>query len=99
GFFQHLFGHEWELTKSPGGAHQWVAKEATATVPDAHDRTKKHRPTMLTTDLSLRFDPSYNGSRGASWATPISLPMHLLAPGSSSHTATWGRARAISDQK
>jgi catalase-peroxidase len=59
GFFQHLFGHEWEQTKSPGGAHQWVAKGAAATVPDAHDRTKKHRPTMLTTDLSLRFDPSY----------------------------------------
>jgi catalase-peroxidase len=59
GFFQHLFGHEWELTKSPGGAHQWAAKEAAATVPDAYDRTKKHRPTMLTTDLSLRFDPSY----------------------------------------
>jgi catalase-peroxidase len=59
GFFQHLFGHEWELAKSPGGAHQWVAKESTATVPDAHDRTKKHRPTMLTTDLSLRIDPSY----------------------------------------
>ena len=59
GFFQHLFDHEWELTKSPGGAHQWVAKGAAATVPDAHDRTKKHRPTMLTTDLSLRFDPSY----------------------------------------
>ena len=59
GFFQHLFGHEWELTKSPGGAHQWVANGSTATVPDAHDRTKKHRPTMLTTDLSLRIDPSY----------------------------------------
>ena len=59
GFFHHLFGHEWELTKSPGGAHQWAAKGAAATVPDAHDRTKKHRPTMLTTDLSLRFDPSY----------------------------------------
>jgi catalase-peroxidase len=59
GFFQHLFGHEWEPTKSPGGAHQWVAKGAAAIVPDAHDRTKKHRPTMLTTDLSLRLDPSY----------------------------------------
>ena len=59
GFFEHLFGHEWELTKSPGGAHQWVAKGVTATVPDAHDRRKKHRPTMLTTDLSLRIDPSY----------------------------------------
>jgi catalase-peroxidase len=59
GFFQHLFGNEWELTKSPGGAHQWVAKGAEATVPDAHDRSKKHRPTMLTTDLSLRLDPIY----------------------------------------
>src|ERR1700736_1923312 len=59
GFFEHLFGHEWELTKSPAGAHQWVAKGAVATVPDAHDRSTKHRPTMLTTDLSLRFDPVY----------------------------------------
>src|SRR5712675_523389 len=59
GFFKHLFGHEWEPAKSPGGAHQWVAKGAAATVPDAHDRMKEHRPTMLTTDLSLRFDPSY----------------------------------------
>ncbi|GAB2661995.1 catalase/peroxidase HPI [Kribbella swartbergensis] len=59
GFFQNLFGHEWELTKSPAGAHQWVAKDAEATVPDAHDSAKKHRPTMLTTDLALRFDPEY----------------------------------------
>ncbi len=58
-FFTHLFGHEWELTKSPAGAHQWVAKDAPATVPDAHDPAKKRRPTMLTTDLSLRFDPAY----------------------------------------
>lgn len=59
GFFDNLFGHEWELTQSPAGAHQWVAKDADATVPDAHDPEKKHRPTMLTTDLSLRFDPAY----------------------------------------
>jgi catalase-peroxidase len=59
GFFQNLFGYEWELTKSPAGANQWVAKGAEATVPDAHDPTKKHLPTMLTTDLSLRFDPAY----------------------------------------
>ncbi|MFO0679434.1 MAG: catalase/peroxidase HPI [Polyangiaceae bacterium] len=59
GFFDHLFGHEWELTKSPAGAHQWRAKGAAATVPDAHDPSKKHVPTMLTTDLSLRFDPAY----------------------------------------
>jgi catalase-peroxidase len=59
GFFQNLFGYEWELTKSPAGAHQWVAKGADATVPDAHDPSKRHRPTMLTTDLSLRMDPVY----------------------------------------
>ena len=58
-FFENLFHYEWELTKSPAGAHQWVAKGADATVPDAHDPSKKHRPTMLTTDLSLRFDPVY----------------------------------------
>jgi catalase-peroxidase len=58
-FFKHLFGYEWELTKSPAGAHQWVAKGAGATVPDAHDPAKKRLPTMLTTDLSLRFDPAY----------------------------------------
>ena len=58
-FFELLFKHEWELTKSPAGAHQWVAKDADAVIPDAYDSTKKHRPSMLTTDLSLRFDPAY----------------------------------------
>jgi catalase-peroxidase len=58
-FFENLFEYEWELEKSPAGAHQWVAKNAEATIPDAHDRTKKRKPTMLTTDLSLRFDPAY----------------------------------------
>ncbi|PKH69581.1 catalase/peroxidase HPI [Stenotrophomonas sp. Betaine-02u-21] len=58
-FFELLFKHEWELTKSPAGAHQWVAKDAEAVIPYAHDASKKHRPTMLTTDLSLRFDPAY----------------------------------------
>lgn len=58
-FFENLFGYEWELTKSPAGAHQWVAKGATATIPDAHDPSGKRLPTMLTTDLSLRFDPAY----------------------------------------
>jgi len=58
-FFENLFGFEWELTKSPGGAHQWVAKTNDEIIPDAYDRNKKHRPTMLTTDLSLRFDPAY----------------------------------------
>ncbi len=58
-FFENLFGFEWELTKSPGGAHQWVAKNADSIIPDAYDGAKKHLPTMLTTDLSLRFDPIY----------------------------------------
>ena len=58
-FFENLFGHEWELTKSPAGAHQWVAKGAGATIPHAHDPSKKLVPAMLTTDLSLRFDPAY----------------------------------------
>ena len=58
-FFEQLFGHEWELSKSPAGAHQWVAKGAKATIPDAHDAAKKRVPTMLTTDLSLRQDPAY----------------------------------------
>jgi catalase-peroxidase len=58
-FFDNLFKFEWELEKSPAGAYQWVAKDAGADVPDAHDASKKHRPTMLTTDLSLRFDPTY----------------------------------------
>ncbi len=58
-FFENLFKYEWELTKSPAGAHQWQAKNAPATIPDAHDPSKKRVPTMLTTDLSLRFDPAY----------------------------------------
>ena len=58
-FFENLFKYEWELTKSPAGANQWQAKNAPADIPDAHDPKKKHKPTMLTTDLSLRFDPAY----------------------------------------
>jgi len=58
-FFDNLFKYEWELTKSPAGAKQWKAKGAEATIPDAYDKSKKHVPTMLTTDLSLRFDPAY----------------------------------------
>jgi catalase-peroxidase len=58
-FFQLLFDNEWELTKSPAGAHQWVAKESAEIIPDAFDKNKRHKPTMLTTDLSLRFDPTY----------------------------------------
>ncbi len=58
-FFKNLFENEWELTKSPAGVPQWKAKGAAATIPDAFDKSKKHVPTMLTTDLSLRFDPVY----------------------------------------
>ncbi len=58
-YFENLFGFEWELSKSPGGAQQWVAKNADALIPDAFDSSKKHLPTMLTTDLSLRMDPAY----------------------------------------
>ena len=60
-FFQNLFGYEWELTKSPAGAHQWQPKDGAGagTIPDAHDRSKRRAPTMLTTDLSLRLDPAY----------------------------------------
>ncbi len=60
-YFKHLFSYEWELTKSPAGANQWRPKNGAgaATVPDAHDKSKRHAPAMLTTDLSLRFDPAY----------------------------------------
>jgi catalase-peroxidase len=58
-FFHNLFAYEYELTKSPAGANQWVAKDAEATIPDAHDASKTYKPQMLTTDLALRFDPAY----------------------------------------
>lgn len=58
-FFDNLFKYEWELTKSPAGAQQWKAKGAEASIPDAYDKSKKHIPTMLTSDLALRFDPAY----------------------------------------
>ncbi|MBW6532255.1 catalase/peroxidase HPI [Sphingomonas citri] len=58
-YFENLFGFEWELTKSPAGAHQWIAKDAPEDVPDAFDPNKKHRPTMLTSDIALRADPIY----------------------------------------
>ena len=60
GFLRILYNNEWKLTKSPAGAHQWVAKNAKAIIPDAFDSTQKHLPTMLTTDLSMRFDPAYD---------------------------------------
>lgn len=58
-FLTYLFGFEWELSKSPAGAHQWVAKDTGNIIPDAHDANKKHKPTMLTSDIALRLDPEY----------------------------------------
>ncbi|KAH7024998.1 peroxidase/catalase [Microdochium trichocladiopsis] len=58
-YFEYLFKYDWELTKSPAGANQWVAKDADEFIPDAYDKNKKHKPRMLTTDLSLRYDPEY----------------------------------------
>lgn len=58
-YLEYLYKYEWELTKSPAGAHQWVAKDSEAIIPDAYDSNKKHKPTMLTSDLALRFDPAY----------------------------------------
>ena len=58
-FFENLFKYEWVQTRAPAGAIQWEAKDAEDVIPDAHDPSKKHKPTMLTTDLSLRFDPAY----------------------------------------
>ena len=71
-FFSNLFGYEWELTKSPAGAHQWVAKggAGAGTIPDAHDPSKRHAPTMLTTDLSLRVDPVYEKISRRFFANP-----------------------------
>ena len=89
GYFDLLFGHEWELTKSPAGAHQWKPKQNGVDlnfVPDAHDKSKKNQPMMLTTDLSLKMDPKYK---------PISenfhknLQMHLLEHGSNFCTVIW----------
>jgi catalase-peroxidase len=74
-FFGHLFKYEWELTKSPGGAHQWKPKgdAAAGTVPDAHDSSKRHAPAMLTTDLSLRLDPVYEKISRRFYENPAAL--------------------------
>lgn len=71
GFFKMLFENEWELTKSPAGAHQWVAKNSEAKIPDAFDAKVKHKPTMLTTDLSLRFDSAYGAISKRFYENPL----------------------------
>jgi catalase-peroxidase len=75
GFFENLFGYDWELTKSPAGAWQWTPKDASAagTVPDAHDPSKRHAPMMLTTDLALRMDPIYEPISRRFYANPDQL--------------------------
>jgi catalase-peroxidase len=73
GFFKSLFENEWELTKSPAGAKQWVAKNGAAMVPDAHDPKKHHKPTMLTTDLALRYDPIYEKISRRFYENPAEL--------------------------
>ena len=73
GFFENLFKYEWELTKSPAGANQWVAKDSAETIPHAYDASKKQRPTMLTTDLSLRLDPAYEKISRRFWEHPDQL--------------------------
>jgi catalase-peroxidase len=72
-YFKNLFENEWELTKSPAGANQWVAKDAASDVPDAHDSTKTHRPAMLTSDLALRFDPAYEKISRRFYENPAEL--------------------------
>jgi catalase-peroxidase len=74
-FFRILFGYEWELTKSPAGAHQWQPKgdAGAGTIPDAHDPSKRHAPSMLTTDLSLRFDPAYENISRRFYENPDQL--------------------------
>lgn len=83
-YFENLFGYEWELTKSPAGAFQWKPKgnAGEGTVPDAHNPSIRHTPIMLTTDLSLRFDPIYEKISRRSTKIPTSLPMRSHAPGS-----------------
>ena len=85
-FFENLFGYEWELTKSPAGAHQWKPKDGAGagTIPHAHDPSKRSPPSMLTTDLVLRFDPAYEKICAAtSSSIPTSSPTPSPAPGSS----------------
>ena len=89
-YLDNLFNFEWELSKGPGGAWQWYAKDVGASIPDAHDAGKKHQPMMFTTDLALRFDPDLRRDRQALPGTiPSSSPTPSPAPGSSSPIATW----------
>ena len=84
GYFDTLFGYEWELTKSPAGAHQWQPKDGAGAdaVPDAHDPSKRHAPIMTTADMALRMDPVYEPIAGGSTRIRTSSPMRSPVPGS-----------------
>ena len=96
-FFENLFGYEWELTKSPAGAHQWKPKDGAGagTVPDAHDPTKRHAPTMLTTDLALRFDPAYEKISRRFLENPDAVRRRLRPRLVQAHPPRHGPARAL----
>ena len=93
GFLENLYRYDWELTKSPAGAHQRTPKnpEAQGTVPDAHDASKRHAPMILTTDLALKLDPVYGPMRSASTSIPRHWRTRSRGPGTSSSTGTWVR--------
>ena len=97
-FFDTLYGFEWELSKSPAGAHQWKPKNGAGagTVPDAHDPAKKHAPTMLTTDLALRIDPAYAQISKRFHEHPQEFADAFAKLGSSSRTAIWDPSCATS---
>ena len=88
-YLEYLFKYEWELTKSPAGANQWVAKTNDEIIPDAYDTNKKHKPTMLTSDLALRFDPAYEKVSDTILRIPKSSTTISPVHGSSFSTATW----------
>jgi len=94
-FFTNLFSYEWELTKSPAGAHQWTPKNGAGngTVPDAHDPSKRHSPSMLTTDLALRFDPAYEKISRRFYEHPDQLADAFARAWFKLTHATWGRSR------
>ena len=96
-FFENLFGYEWELTKSPAGAHQWTPKNGAGagTVPDAHDASKRHAPAMLTTDLALRFDPGVREDLAALPRAPRSVRRRVRARVVQAHAPRHGPARAL----
>lgn len=96
-YFENLFNFEWELTKSPAGAHQWTPKNGAGanTVPDAHNSSKSHAPIMLTTDLALRMDPAYEKYHADFLSFLLNLQMLLLEHGLNLPIETWGQRQDI----